>query len=807
MFISLNWLKDFVKIPSSITSEELGLRLTMHTVEIDGVEKQANKFRNVVIGKILKIKKHPNADRLQIAKIDIGKNIMEIICGASNIKAGQMVPVAVIGAKLPSGIKIKETEIRGVKSRGMLCAEDELGLGNNHNGIMILDKASKIGQNLNEYLKLTDTIFEVDNKSITNRPDLWGHYGMAREISAFLETQIITNLEQTAINKINANKAGFKINIKVENPKLCQRYMAIAMSGIKIAPSPKWMQKKLIAVGTKPINNIVDITNFVMLELGQPLHTFDKNLVDRIIVRLAKKGERIKTLDGEKKKLDKNILVIADSKKPIAIAGVIGGIDSGITKKTDSIILESANFDFISIRKTSQKIGTRTESSMRFEKGLDPNLCEIAMARAVELIKQICPQAKITSQLADKKYFKQDKKIIGLNLNWLDKKIGENFEKKKVVKILSNLGFKIKKDQKNILDIEIPSWRAGRDISIPEDLAEEIIRIYGYDNLKLKMPLAEIKAPLIQQEQILEKKIKNILTGAPALSETYNYSFVGEEQLKKLNIDFSNYIRLANPISNLQTMLRQNLIANLIENIKTNQANFNEIRLFEIGSIYFSKEGEFYKDNKKKEKLPRQEKILGIVLAGDKKINLFKELKGVIEYIFSQFGLSVNFDRAKNIENWADEKFATQIKIEKIKIGSINVLNNKAARKIGIKKEAVFAEITLTKSFNEIKKAGNKKYKPSEKYPPIVRDLAFVVNLKMPYSDIKKEILNFNELIKSANLFDEYVGGKLGANKKNLAFHIIYQADKTLTSEEADNLQKKLAAHLKNKFKAEIRDF
>lgn len=805
MFISLNWLKDFVKIPSSITSEELGLRLTMHTVEIDGVEKHADKFRNIIVGKILEIKKHPNADRLQIAKIDVGKErMMDVVCGASNIEIGQMVPVAIMGAKLPNGLEINETEIRGVKSCGMICAEDELELGDDHSGIIVLEKDAKIGQNLGEFLKLNDTIFEVDNKSITNRPDLWGHYGMAREISAFLKVELKKlKVGLKCLQKITDKK----INIKIEKPELCKRYMAIEMSGIEIAPSPKWMQKRLIAVGMKPINNIVDITNFVMLELGQPLHAFDKNLVDKIVVRQAKKGETIETLDKEKKELDKDILVIANSKKPLAVAGVIGGIDSGITEKTDSIIIESANFDFLTIRKASQKIGTRTESSMRFEKGFDPNLCEIAIARAVELTKQICPQAKIASDLADKKQFKKDKKIIELDLEWLNKKIGDNISEKKIVKILTSLGFKIKKDQKNILAVEIPSWRAGRDITIPEDLVEEIVRIYGYDNLELNMPMAEIKSSVIHKEQILEQKIKNILIGSPILSEVYNYSFVGEEQLAKLGIGFSNYIKLANPISNLQTMLRQNLTVNLLENIKINQAKFNEIRLFEIGSVYFSEDGDIYKDSKNRKKLPREEKILGIVLVGGKNNSLFKEMKGIVEYLAENFDLEINFKQAKNIKDWEDEKFASLIKIGKTEIGSINILKTAAAKKIGIKKEVVFAEIILKNFFSEIEKTVSKKYKPREKYPSVVRDLAFVIDVKMSYSEIREEILEFNKEIRNVELFDEFVNGKLGDNKKSLAFHIVYQAGRTLISKEVDNLQKKLVNHLRDKFKAEIRDF
>ncbi|MFA4941992.1 MAG: phenylalanine--tRNA ligase subunit beta, partial [Patescibacteria group bacterium] len=483
MYISLKWLKDFVNIPASITPEELGLKLTLHTVEIDGVEKQSEKFNNVVVGKILELKKHPQADRLQLVKVDIGKEKLDIVCGAHNIKEGDFVPVALVGAILPNGLEIKEAEIRGVKSHGMLCAEDELGLGQDHSGILILTKG-KLGQNLAENLKLDDTVFEVDNKSITNRPDLWGHFGLARDIAAFLDIKLIEpkiNLEK--ITKLEKKGEVIKLKAEVKDAKLCPRYMAIAMKGIKIADSPQWMKERLSAVGMRPINNIVDITNYVMLELGQPLHAFDANLVKEIVVRRAEDKEMMETLDGQKRELNKEMLVIADDEKAIAIAGVMGGATSEISDKTDSIIIEAANFEPTQIRKTSQKLGLRTESSMRFEKSLDPNLCEQAIARVVELVKEICPGAVVASKLVDIKSFKINSDPIVLDISWLNKTIGEEIGEKTIIKTLNNLGFKTTQ-KKNEITVNVPTWRATKDISIREDLMEEIVRIYGYNNLK-----------------------------------------------------------------------------------------------------------------------------------------------------------------------------------------------------------------------------------------------------------------------------------------------------------------------------------
>jgi phenylalanyl-tRNA synthetase beta chain len=808
MNLSLNWLKDFVDIPKSITPEELGLRLTMHTVEIDSVQKQADKYKNIVVGKILEVGKHPGADKLQLAKVDVKKEILDIVCGAPNIAPDQLVPVALVGAILPNGLEIKEAEIRGQKSFGMLCAEDELGLGEDHTGILILNDKAKIGQSLAEYLKLEDVIFEVDNKSITNRPDLWSHYGMAREIATFLKTKTTKKFEQLSKAAIKIDKDEINLEVKVEDFKLCPRYLGVVVGGIKIEPSPQWLQDRLISVGVRPISNIVDVTNYVMLELGQPLHAFDQTTVDKIIVRRSKDGEEIETLDGEKRKLDKNDLVIADSKKPIAIAGVMGGANSEINDSTKTIIVESANFDFVSIRKTSQKLGLRSEASMRFEKSLDPNLCIVALARAVSLIKEICPSAKVISKVADEQKFSLNQGPIELNLAWLNNFIGNVIAKEEVVDILTRLGFTLE-DAGEKLSVTVPSWRATKDISIREDLAEEVARIHGYDNLQLAMPTVAMAAPEIMAERELINKIKNILSGGAGLAEVYNYSFVGEDLLRKLNIDFSKYVRLANPISVQHTLLRQSLAPNLFLNIKTNQARYDLIKIFEIGSIYLSIAGEVNKDATGKEKLPYQEKRLGILVAGSGVANVFAKAKGAIEYLLNSLDLEVEYNVAGSeiAPTWSGSEKNAKIKIGQRVIGFISVLDKKVASNLGIKKECVLAEISAKELLEIVSAQEVKKYKELEKFPAAVRDLAFVVNEKVLYNDIRQEIMNYHSYIKEAELFDVYVDDKIGSGKKNLAFHIIYQTNRTMVAKEVDDLQAGLIKKLEEKFDAKVRDF
>lgn len=808
MNLSLNWLKDFVDIPKKMTPEELGLKLTMHTVEIDSVQKQVDKYKNIVVGKILEVSKHPDADKLQLAKVDINKQVLDIVCGASNIAAGQFVPVALVGAVLPNGAEIKEAEIRGQKSYGMLCAEDELVLGEDHSGILILDNKSRIGQDFSEYLKINDVIFEVDNKSITNRPDLWGHYGMARDIAAFLKIRTTKKFEQISKAKIKIDLKEIKLGVEVKDFKLCPRYMGIVMDGIKVEVSPKWLQERLISVGVRPINNIVDITNYVMLEIGQPMHAFDKNLVDEIIVRPAKEKEEIETLDGERRELDESDLVIADSKKAIAIAGVMGGANSEINNDTATIILESANFDFISIRKTSQKLGLRTEASMRFEKSLDPNLCELALARAVSLIKEICPKSKVVSEIADENKFSINQGPIELNLDWLNGFIGNDIGEGEIVSILKRLGFDVK-NKNNSLLVTVPTWRATKDISIKEDLAEEIARIYGYDNLKLFMPKIEMKKPGVSVETELIDEIKQVLSGGVAMSEVYNYSFVGEDLLRKLNIDFSRHIHLANPISAQHTMLRQNLAPNLFSNVRVNQSRYEMFKIFEIGSVFLNIDGEKNKDAESGEKLPYQEKRLGILVAGEIKDNVFNEAKGIAEYLFDSLGLDVRFDIAgvEAAPVWSDKNRTAKIKAGQKLVGFVSVLDKKIGTSLGIKKECAIAEISLKELLEVVGGAKEKKYKETDKYPSAVRDLAFVVNKKILYNDIKEEIEKYHEYIKEIELFDTYEGDKVGEGKKNLAFHIVYQAGRTMTADEVDKLQQGLIKRMEEKFEAKVRNF
>jgi len=810
MRISYNWLQDFIKIPTKIKPAEVAEKLTNHTVEVEGIINQAEQYKNVVVGQVLEVVQHPNADRLKLTIVDVKKDKLNIVCGAPNVVPGQLVAVALVGAILPNSLEIKETEIRGEKSAGMICAEDELALGKNHEGILVLDNKAKVGEPFFKYLKAQDIIFEVDNKSLSNRPDLLSHYGLARELAA------IFNLNLKSYDKLINYQPTFlsdqesKLEVKVEEKNLCPRYLAVKIDNIEIKDSPDWLKERLIAVGQRPINNIVDLTNYIMLELGQPLHAFSADKVKKIVVRLAHRNEILETLDEKERILTTEDLLITDGKSALALAGIMGGKNSEITKKTNSLILESANFQAINIRRTSQRLGLRSESSLRFEKSLDPELAKIALFRFLSLLKEVCPKMRIASSLIDINNHQTEEKIINLDLTWLTNKIGQEISRGQIINNLEKLGFFIKESTNEILEVKVPSWRAHKDISTREDLAEEVLRLYGYNNIISQLPVITMSLPEVNQERLLERKIKNLLVFKYALTEAYSYSFVGEDQLTKLNIDFLNYLKLANPLADNQTMLRQTLFSNLLMVIKNNQFKADDLGFFEIGSVYFKAAGNLKKDNVSDDVLPYQEKHLGIILAQDN-ANLLGRLKGIINnliQVIANYEVELKFTTLENFPGWVDTKMATKISIFDQELGVVALVNQEVASNLNIKKGVAAAEINFTKLVNIVLGLPPFRFKEIIKYPPVIRDLAFVIPKEVLYNDLREELINFHPLIKSVELFDVYQGNKLSEDKKSLAFHIHYQSEeKTLITQDIDQIQNDLINHLVEKFEAQLRNF
>lgn len=806
MYISLNILKDFVKIPKNINNQEIADKLTQHTVEVEGFFEEGDKFNNVIVGKVLSIEKHPNADKLNVAQIDVKKEKLQIVCGASNLEVSQLVPVALIGAVLPGDFIIKEAEIRGTKSFGMICAEDELGLGFAHEGIMVLDKKAKIGEKFSDYLELNDIVFEIDNKSLSNRPDLLNHYGIARELSAIFNWEL--NSITDFIEKVPENNDLDNLNIKNNTKENCLRYNAVKIENIEVKDSPKWLKDRLLAIYQKPINNIVDLTNYVLFEIGQPLHAFDADILNKIIIRQAEKNEKIITLDEKERILDESDIVISDNEKALAVAGVIGGLNSGVNNNTKSIILESANFRDYSIRKTAQKLSLRTEASLRYEKSLDPELTMVALRRFIYLIKKLIPESIISSNVINIYNDKKEINEISLSYDWLNRKIGEEISKKNIFNYLDKLGFEIKNENDKQFTVIVPSWRSNKDVKIKEDVLEEILRLYGYDKIESKLPLEELSLPIVNQERKMEKKIKAVLSLKHSLFEVYNYSFVGEDQLKKMNIDFLNHLKLANPLSGVHSILRQSLVPNLILNIKNNQAKKESLGLFEIGNVFYEVPGNIDQGGDEKSNLPFQENKLGIVIAGEDENSLFLEIKGIVNSLISNIGnfnSEINFLPLDN-KSWTGN-LAVSIYINDDKIGYISNLSESIVENFNLKKKCLIAEINISALFNMYSNS-NKYFKESSKYPSVERDVSFVVKKEVLYNNIKKEIDNFSELISEVKLFDVYEGSKVNNDEKSLAFHLSFVSnERTLLAKEVDKIMKDLLVMLKENFKAELRKF
>lgn len=808
MLISFNWLKEFIKIPAKIKATDLALALTKHTVEVERVIDQAQSFQGVVVGKVLEAKPHPNASRLKLLKVDVKTETLGIVCGAPNVAAGQMVPVALIGTVLPNGQEIKEVEIRGLKSQGMVCSEDELGLGGDKGGIMVLASSVKIGSSFAKYLKAEDFILEIDNKSLSNRPDLLSHYGLARELSVIFDFTL-KDYDDFLSKSTFPAATRRDPEIKIVDSSSCSRYQALKIDNIKIEESPAWLKERLVAVGQRPINNVVDLSNYVMLETGQPLHVFDGDKVKSISVRSAKQGETMVTLDGQERVLTPEDLIIASDQGPLALAGIMGGEKSGVSLDTKNILIEAANFKAAAIRRSSQKFNLRSESSLRFEKSLDPALTEVALKRFLFLLQTISSDLKITSPILDYGDFKSSQLMIELDFSWLANKLGVDIPKSKVLKILERLGFSIENKKDDLIKLIVPSWRASKDVRYKEDVAEEVLRFYGYDDVPSQMPFENMNLPDLNKPRLLAREVKNFLAWKHSLVEVYNYSFLGEDQLSRLKIDFSKHLRLANPLSELYTLLRRNLAPGLIFNVKNNQAKAQNLGFFEIGSVFSDLPGDIDK-GPQGETLPYQEQRLGLILAQEKNGSL--ELgKGIlvdlIKHLFV-YQKELKFLPADELPAWADANVSAKIILSGHEIGIIAELSREVCKNINLKKRAVVAELNFNLLAELATGSVDVRWQEAPKYPPVLRDLAVVVSDETLYNDLREEMINFNSLISSVELFDLYSGDKLPAGFKSLAFHVNFQApDRTLTTAEADQIEKDLLNHLDKKFSAKLRNF
>lgn len=822
MFVSYNWLKKFVDIPKNITPEKLAGLLTLSTVEVESTKKQGELLDKVVVGKVTKLEPHPNADKLKLARVQVSSNSsrlavkpIKVVCGGVNLREGMLVAFAKTGARVKwhgqgEPTILKKAKIRGITSSGMICSAAEIELENifpQESEYHIVDlsdiKNLKIGQPLAKALGLNDTIIEIENKSLTNRPDLWSHYGMAREVAALTSSKL-----KTVGSSIQAFKPSSKdrLEVKIMADNKCPRYLGVVVDNIKIEPAPMWMTKQLEAVGVRPINNIVDITNYVLMELGQPLHAFDYNNIKnhKIIVRTAKKGEKMKTLDNEERQLTTDDLVIADSKNPVALAGVMGGANSEINDTTKKIIIESANFEASGIRRTETRTNLRTEASIRFEKSLSPELAEQGIKRAIELILKLIPTAKITSSIIDAGAYKPKKQTIKLDLNYLTHLVGTDIPKEKVTEILESLGFEVKSSTSDIrhLTSDIPSFRATRDITIQEDIVEEVARIYGYENLKPEMPEIKLTLPKVNTERQLERQIKNILTTGFGYNEVQNYSFVDSQVAAHFGFKESDLIKLENPVSPEQSHLRPSLLINLAKNVKDNLRFASEFKLFEIGRIFTTDKGQFNTDITNKKFLPKQDKFLSGVIVSN---NVFEQAKSAVENLLEQVDVDCQFTPTKVKIHWAESDRLLEIKSDSKTLGYVSELNSRLRTTLKITPPVGVFELNFTE-LAALPKQKTREFEELPIYPSVTRDIAIIVSQGVAYADISETINTVSPLIVDVELFDVYTGKNIGAGQRSLAFHITFRApDKTLEAGEVDKIFEKVVKKLEEKFKAELR--
>ena len=794
MLISLDWLKQYVDIKEDIP--QLENALTMIGQEVEAIDIQGKHLDNVVIGQITEYGKHPNSDKLTLLKVNVGdEEELQIICGAPNHKLGDKVVVAKIGAVLPGDFKIKKSKIRDVESFGMLCSQVELGIGEDGDGIIILPEDAPIGEEYRKYAGLDDVIFELE---ITpNRPDCLSHIGIAREVAAYYGRKV--KYPSYTLNEVIDSVNNYA-KVRIEDKERCKRYMGRVIRNVTVAESPEWLKKRIRAMGLKPINNIVDITNFVMFEYNQPMHAFDLDKLENstVVVRAAENGEKITTLDGVERELVNGELVIADEVKPIAIAGIIGGQATQIEAETKNVFLEVAYFTPDNIRKSAKKLGIVTDSGYRNERGLDiENLPEV-IDRAAALIAEVA-SGEVLDEVIDKYIEKPQKFEIPLNLTKLNTFIGKKLEFDTVGKILSNLGLGIKTLSQDMLLITPPTYRT--DLTRPEDLYEEVIRMYGFENIEAVMPVEDIESGLKDSKISVADNLKEILKEI-GLHEVINYTFIPREALDILKIK-DKVIEISNPLSEDMVIVRPTLMYSLLANIRDNfNRNQFDLRFFEVSKVFTPAE-----------ELANEDLRICVAIAGRPERTLwnpkpkaydFYTMKGYVEKLLEYMGINrYKLERSSN-ENFHPGRSA-DIKIGNDVIGTFGEVHPDVLEAMDIKRERAYvADIDLARAEKYIKSAV--KYERIVKYPEVTRDLAIVMDKDILVGNMVEDLKRVSPLIEKIEIFDVYEGEKIDADKKSVAISIVLRNKvKTLEEKEINDVVTKVLETISKKYRGEIR--
>jgi len=808
MNISYNWLKEFLKVKDSV--EETANILTELGLEVEGIsnfESIKGGLKGVVVGKVKTCKKHPNADRLKLTTVDIGqKEDVQVVCGAENVDSNQTVAVATVGAKIytnEDSWTIKKSKIRGEVSNGMICAEDELNLGESHEGIMLLDDKYKAGTPLDEIFKIeNDSILEIG--LTPNRSDAISHYGTARDLRAGL-LQRGKNLEliRPSVTDFNIDKKTTNIKVQVDNSLLAPRYCGVVIENIVVKQSPQWLINRLKSIDVSPINNIVDITNYVLHDIGQPLHAFDYNKIseDKITVKTLKNGTKFVTLDGVERKLTNKDLMICSGNKPLCLAGIYGGLNSGVNEKTTSIFLESAYFDPLTIRQSSKHHGFNTDASYRFERGVDPNITKLAIRRACILIKKVCKDSMISSEIIDIYPKKIDDKKLLIRFDNIENLIGKKIDREIIKRIITSLDMKIESITESNLGISIPPYRS--DVTREADIVEEILRIYGYNNIESS---TKINRSLIPHDQLsrndIENKISNHLVSLGFFEIITNSLTPPKYNNNNKNIEESLNVNVINSSSSDLSMLRNSLMFTGIEalsyNINRKQTN---LKMFEFGKDYIKQEDKYIEE----EKLCLF--ITGYKTSKNWNSNLEKSdfyfIKGIVFSIIDGLNIKDVTSRPTTDKNLKEGEALT---LDEIPLVNYGILSNSSLSLFDIEQEVYYAEF----SWNNIVKSIDKTpvlSKEIPKYPEVSRDLSILIDEDITFKSIYNEAYKANkDLIKNISLFDVYVGKNITKSKKSYGLNFnISDNSKTLSDSEIDNLMKKITNTLIKKFGAELR--
>ena len=780
MFISINWIKDFVDL-SGLDIDELIHKFSLSTAEVENeIFYKGSDVSGVVVAEIKSVENHPESKKLHLLKVDAGDGkLTDVVCGAPNVKVGMKTAFAKVGAKLGE-IEITPRELAGYTSCGMCCSEKEIGISDDHSGIMELDDSLVNGTDIKDVMEIDDIVFEVDNKSLTNRPDLWGHYGIAREFAA-LAGRPLKPLDTVDLTEY---KDLPKVDMKIEDP-LCYRYSCLQFENITRKISPANMRIRLFYCGMRAINFLADLTNYLMLEMGQPMHAFDSRKVEKIRIKRFEAPFEFQTLDGVERHIDENTLMICNDNTPVAIAGIMGGLDSEIVEDTTSLTLESATFDAVSIRKSSARLSHRTDASMRYEKSLDPEMTVTAVARFVKLLSDFDGGVKVTSSLTDEYAKKFDKVTLSFDKRFVDRYTGIEIDNETIVKTLTALGFKVTLDGDDFT-VDVPSWRATKDVTLKADIIEEITRIYGYDNFDVHTAAAPLYPVRPFAEKSIEDKIKDILVKEFSLHEVHSYIWEYSDEYKKLGIVTEPNVKLLNATNpNIET-IRKSMIPTQLCQLKTNSSYAPSFGIFEIGRTV---------DGIDENNLCREHKKLAVTLFSKTETTetlYFKLIRMISVAVDDIKHKSLSFTAKETGLNYIHPKNFNAIVCDGKEIGEIGVVHPEVLKNIDKKANVVFLEVDM-KDLVETENAGIK-YAEASKYPSIEVDVTFVADTFRP---IKEAIALINsELVKKTSVVDTYND----ANGKSITIRIVFShPERTLVKDEVMAIVNELIAKLESK--------